>query len=234
MNAAQSGGATFVVGNGLRGGIVALGDGTVDVFGNQVVATLPASASVSFRSHFVAGEGVVGTAEQDALLDALAAGTLAVEDLSIALEGGVAQETIEYVDIDVTVTQAAEGVLEVVVDASLPSGRAVALYLHRELLGSGVALDLAVELDGARVPRAGSAPQALAGPAAGFHVTESEEGALVIVYVPSFSAHSIVLRMPDPVPLYPFGTVGLLGVIAAIAAVAMAAWVAIRRERRKW
>lgn len=234
MIAVLSARVAIIAGNGLTGGLVALGSGSLQVIGSQVIATLPAGASAVFRANLVSGEGVVGSAEQDALLDALAAGSLGVEDLSVALEGGVAQETIPYVPIDMRITLLEQGAVQVVVDATLPSGRSIALYLQRDLFGPRLGVDLLVELDGQSLPRAGSAQEALRGPAAAYDATVSADGALVVAFIPSFSTHTLVIHLPDELPLTPLGTFGLVAVAAAALIIGVAAWAALRKERRKW
>jgi hypothetical protein len=230
----HEGQSVYVSGGGLRGRIALLGSGAVDALGSTVTVSLQAGATVGFRVMLVEGEGPTGSRDQAAIQEAFARGVVAAESFLISLEGAILSDDAVYLDVSVSAFQLRPGAVQITISSDLPSGRSFVVYLSQETLAGRHQEPLIVEFDGARIPETPSADDALAAGPARFHATASDRGVIFAAFIPSFSTHTLLIQVPELLPLFPRDALGLATVAIAIAVVSAAVVLALRRSRQKW
>lgn len=234
VSAVLEGQSVYVSGGGLRGRIALLGSGAVDAAGPTVTVSLQAGASVGFRVMLVEGEGPTGALDQAAVQEAFARGVVAAESFLISLEGAILSDDAVYLDVSVSAAQLLPEAVQITISSDLPSGRSFVVYLSREVFAGRHQEPLIVELDGARIPETPSADIALAAGPARFHATTSARGVIFVAFIPSFSTHTLLIQVPELLPLLPRDVLGLATVAISIAVVSAAGVLAFRRSRQKW
>ncbi len=225
--------SAYVSGGGLRGRIALLGTGMIIAVGSTVTVSLQADASVGFRVMLVDGEGPTGSWDQAAVQEAFARGVVAAESFLISLEGAILSDDAVYLDVSVSASQLRTGAVQITISSDLPSGRSLVIYLSQEALAGRHRDPLIVEFDGARIPETSSADEALVAGPARFHATASDQGVVFAAFLPSFSTHTLLIQVPELLPLFPRDMLGLATVAIAIAVVSAATVLALRPSRRK-
>lgn len=114
----------------------------------------------------------------------------------VANEGRTFEERV-FLGVTMRTTRVVDGRAEVVVSSENPKGRAVVLNLDSSVLGAGAGRTVTVQLDGVDVPHVATAAEALAARQAVAHVNASGLGVHLIVQVPSFSDHTLVVEAGD-------------------------------------
>lgn len=233
MSAVVEPGSVYLSGNGLRGRVAAFGEASVAIVGDRVVVSLSAGTSSAFRVLMVDGESVAGAIDQMSISDAFGEDQVAAESFLISLEGAVLSDDIRYLPVSVSSRLLGSGIVEVTVESDLPVGNSIALYLHEGVLDGRHREPLVIELDGAPLQPASSADEALMATASTVHVSAAPDGALIIAHIDSSSTHTLLIRAPNPLPLFPTDLFGSAMLGAAIAFVAVAALLGVRRRKER-
>jgi hypothetical protein len=170
----------------------------------------------------------------EAVMNAIEQRRVVSETYIIVHNGSAYVETMEYErSFTMTVKEAQKGHLLLQVSSETHSGRVVIINVDQQTLD--VLKDqLNVKLDGAGVRSTtnplevlyatGSTPSD-----AVYCVTESNNSAQLMIYVPSFSVHSISVESQGPLAQV-MGLAGMFAVIAALAIVVGAAFLLLRKH----
>lgn len=226
--------SAYVSGGGLRARIALLGSGTIDVSGSAVTAVLQTGTSIAFRVMLSDGEGAAGTLDQAAIQDAFGEGIVASESVLISLGGAILSDEITYLPVSVSVSLVRPGVVEATISSNLPSGKAVILNLDQGIFDGRHGEPLSVALDGTAIPVESSPEATLSAGVPRFHTASSEQGVILEAFVSSFSTHTLLITVPDILPLFPQDALGFAAVGLAVALIAAATVVAVRRGKGRW
>jgi hypothetical protein len=224
-------GSRALVSDGNISGVIACGNGTMTYgndSGNWVKVQGETELSMSrFAPAFKFGDRM----RDDEVLDAISHNRLGAEISMVCGDNGVSYDTMEYhPDMSLSMVQGRKGFVQLEISSDVHTGRAVMINLDSQSMAG----EMKILLDGKQVRMANSTAEVLYASGQGssdacYYVTEQDSTSSVVLYVPSFSTHSIVIESSLPVPELTT-TSGALIVIAA-ALVAIGAGVLLFRRK---
>jgi hypothetical protein len=168
-----------------------------------------------------------------AIEDAFGRGVVGGESFLVALEGAILSDDVDYRDLSMSIRLVALGVVEAIVTSDLPTGRALVLNLNSGVFDGRHREAIEVRLDGAAVPVSDSADAVVSAGVAAYHVSTDDDGLVLVALIPSFSARTLRIELPDLLPLLPRDVVGFGALGVAIALLVVAAFLGVRRHREK-
>jgi hypothetical protein len=224
-------GSRALINNGRVTGIIASGNGTM-TYGNDSGYWVNVQGETELAmSRFAPAFKLGDHMHDEEVMDAISHNRLGAEMSMICGDNGVSYDTMEYhPDMSLSLVQGKKGHVELQVTSSVHTGRAVLINLDSQSMEG----DMRVLLDGKQVRLANSTAEVLYASGQGssdacYYVTEQDNASSVVLYVPSFSTHSIVIESSLAAPEITT-TSGALIVVAA-AAVAIGAGVLLFRKK---
>lgn len=202
VTAAQDSNRTLTLNTGgMHGHLVVQGNGTYNATGGTVTVALEPGAGLLFLGH--PSQTPLASnlhAVRDAMANDRVGGILNL----VATDGAPLQDRV-FLGVEMRATKAGQGRAEVIVSSDEPAGKAVVLNLDNATLNLTAGRNVTVTLDGQRVLPATSAAAALNASQASYHANASAGGVQVIVNVPGFSDHTIVVQSDAPTTATPTG-----------------------------